>query len=697
MKAEKALQKSRDTLKIMVEKRTADLVSINRKLKQEIKIRRQKEKELAQRYEEMAFLNKMLKNVTHSLSFSHVTASVIDGINEIVHPDFAVIFLKKGDSLIPIEQEPDISEFLEDTATHTVGECLCGLAVSRKKPQYSVNIHKDSRCIRMECKNAGYQSFAAFPLFSRKTIIGVLGIASFKERDFKNHAMFLELLADQIAIGIQNSLLYKDAKTQEERFRIAAEIASDIIFERDIKTGRIKWFGDIDTMLGKGSGEELKTFEDLCKLIHPDDRAWIEQRAHDKHNEPASASEPQNLRIRNKHNDYVYLENKCRIIFNNKGMPVKRIGIFTDITKRKTAEKVLKKNRDLLQIITNAISDPLILFSSDMKIDMMNKAALSYFKLELKDAVNSSCFKLLKNKLYPCDGCRLASAVLKSRAASFERKACINPEIDEQVTTYPVLKSSILTGTLVRIEDITEKKKTDAILARTDRLTFLGQLSGGLAHEIRNPLAGIKLFLDILSDEERYDRSKEEMEILNDIDTNINKINGIIKRVLSFAKPDGKNYPDILSVNEVIHDSLKLIENRLSKSNIIVKLCLTDNLSSVKGDFIGLQQVITNLILNAVDAMENKGTLTIKTSAGESRIHNTGIIKIEIKDTGSGISEENKENIFNPFFTTKSTGTGLGLSISHKIIQRHRGILSFESKPGMGTSFFIELPEAEEK
>ena len=690
-KAEKALQKSGDMLEIMVEKRTAALASTNKPLEQEIEIRGQKEQELARRNKEMDFLNKMLHNVTCSLSFSNVTASVIDGINDIIHPDLVTIFIKKGNSLIPIEQENDASKFLEDTDPHTAGECLCGLAVSREKPQYSVNIHNDPRCVRMECKNAGYQSFAALPLFSRKTIIGVLGLASFKERNFKKRAMFLELLSDQIAIGIQNSLLYKDARKHEERFRIAAEAASDLIFERDIKTGRIKWFGDIDTMLGQGSRKKIKTFEDLCKLIHPDDRARITQRAHNEHN--GQTVRPEIFRIRKKIGGYLYWKNKCRTVFNNKGVPVKRIGVCTDITERKTAEKDLRKSRYLLQTVFNSISDPLVLFSRDMKIIMMNKAALSYFKIELKNAVNAKCCELLKDGLSRCKGCRIASAVSENRAISFERKSCMNPQRDEHVTIYPVVESSVKTGTLVRIKDITESKKTDAILARTDRLTSLGQLSGGLAHEIRNPLGGIKLFLDILSDEERYERSKEEMEILNDINTNINKINGIIKRVLSFASPDG-NYPDILYVNDVIKDSLNLIKNKLSKPNIIVKLYLTDNLSSVNGDFIGLQQVITNLILNAVDAMENsKGTLTIKTSAGESWFHNARTIKIEIKDTGSGINEEDQENIFNPFFTTKPTGTGLGLSISHKIVQRHGGILSFKSKPGMGTSFFIELPE----
>ncbi len=694
IKAEEELQKSSDTLEILVEERTAALISTNKLLEKEIKIRRQKEKELAHRYNEMDFLNKMLNNVTSSLSFSDVTASVIDGINDIIHPDLVIIFIKKGNSLIPIEQEPDVSKLLKDTDTHTAGECLCGLAVSRKKPQYSVDIHNDPRCVRTECKNAGYQSFAAFPLFSRKTIIGVLGLASFKERDFKNQAMFLELLSDQIAIGIQNSLLYKDVKKHEERFRIAAGAASDLIFERDIGTGRIKWFGDIDTMLGQGSRKKIKTFEDLCKLIHPDDRARIAQREQNEHN--GQTVRPEIFRIRKKSGDYLYWENRCRTVFNNKGMPVKRIGVCTDITERKAAENDLKKSRYLLQTVFNSISDPLVLVSGDMKIMMMNKAALSYFKIELKDAVNAKCSELLKDPLSQCKGCRIASAVSENRTVSFERKACMNPKRDEHVTVYPVVESSAKNGGLVRIKDITEKKKTDAVLARTDRLTSLGQLSGGLAHEIRNPLGGIKLFLDILSDEERYERSKEEMEILNDINTNINKINGIIKRVLSFAKPDG-NYPDNLNVNDVIKDSLKLIKNKLSKSNIIVKLYLADNLSFVKGDFIGLQQVITNLILNAVDAMENKGTLTIKTSSGESWFHNARTIKIAIKDTGSGINEEDQENIFNPFFTTKPAGTGLGLSISHKIVQRHGGILSFKSKPGMGTSFFIELPEVKGK
>jgi len=227
---------------------------------------------------------------------------------------------------------------------------------------------------------------------------------------------------------------------------------------------------------------------------------------------------------------------------------------------------------------------------------------------------------------------------------------------------------------------------------RADRLASLGQLSGGIAHEIRNPLASINLFTDILSDENKFDRSDQETELFVEIKDNINRVEKIIKRVLNFARPPVATSDDI-DLNELTQEIVKFWSSKLRKLDIQLSLELTDGLPAVHGDVVGLQQVINNVVLNAIEALGEGGNIRISTSQAESLIsENQNAVYLKVSDTGPGIPKHHQEDIFNPFFTTKPTGTGLGLSISHQIIKRQGGTFTLESDPDAGTTFIIELP-----
>jgi signal transduction histidine kinase len=240
---------------------------------------------------------------------------------------------------------------------------------------------------------------------------------------------------------------------------------------------------------------------------------------------------------------------------------------------------------------------------------------------------------------------------------------------------------------------IFERKKIEAQLIRTDRLASLGQLSSGIAHEIRNPLAGIRLFLDILGDPEKFERTDQEKEILDDLIHNVERISGIIQRVLDFSRPS-IGCKQKLNINPLIGETVALCEGKMRKSKIAVELRLSQDLPLIPGDPIQLQQVINNLILNAIETMDpGGGTLTVTTDYRPSPgTENTGRLCLQVADTGHGIEANNLENIFNPFFTTKPTGTGLGLAISHNIIEKHDGIMLVRSVVGEGTVFTVELP-----
>ena len=223
-------------------------------------------------------------------------------------------------------------------------------------------------------------------------------------------------------------------------------------------------------------------------------------------------------------------------------------------------------------------------------------------------------------------------------------------------------------------------------LARTERLTALGEMAAGVAHEINNPLGGILLYSNlVLEDVPEDSPARENME---KIIYQTNRCKGIVQNLLDFARtPTGDMLP--LKINSVINTSLSLVKDQSMFHGVDIKADLANNLPEVIGDKARLEEVFLNLFINAADAMKGKGTLTITT-----RLSGNNSVKINVSDTGGGIAKEHIPHIFEPFFTTKEPGrgTGLGLSIVYGIIRKHNGFIDAESEPGDGATFIIILP-----
>ena len=251
---------------------------------------------------------------------------------------------------------------------------------------------------------------------------------------------------------------------------------------------------------------------------------------------------------------------------------------------------------------------------------------------------------------------------------------------------------------LVEWGNTLEKKveeKTQAIqmaqaqLIHSEKLASLGRMAAGVAHEINSPLTGIVTFGHLLL--KRFPPGSQEREDVEVIIEQANRCSNIIKGLLGFARATAAEKGPT-NINDVLNRSLNIVRNKADFFNIKLVTEFDESLHRVKADASQLQQVFTNMIINAADAVEGKGTITIITK----NISEEGndLVEIEFRDTGTGISQENIEKIFEPFFTTKPVGkgTGLGLAVSHGIIQDHGGQLLVNSTVGKGTSFFVRLP-----
>ncbi len=240
------------------------------------------------------------------------------------------------------------------------------------------------------------------------------------------------------------------------------------------------------------------------------------------------------------------------------------------------------------------------------------------------------------------------------------------------------------------IEIIEENELLKKEIVQTEKFKAVATLASGIAHEIKNPLTTIKTFFDYLP-EKRND--PEFLDKLNRVvGSEINRVDGLVHQLLEFAKPSPLQLQDT-NITKIIDDSLSLLENRLKqhKVQVVRQFTIHDPRTTIQADPNKLKQAFLNILLNAIDAMPNGGTLTVSTDLRSSV---TPSVLICVRDSGCGIDKKDLPHIFDPFFTKKETGTGLGLAITQGIIQEHKGKIKVESTLGIGSKFIIELPLA---
>ncbi len=359
-----------------------------------------------------------------------------------------------------------------------------------------------------------------------------------------------------------------------------------------------------------------------------------------------------------------------------------------EVTK-KTAE--LKKSEEKYKSLIENAEDIIFTVDNDCKILSINEFGVKFFKKIEKEILNKPV-----SQVFAPDGNLLhinIKQIFKSgesrqiihRVASEGKDYWFNTNLqslkDENGNIYAILAIS---------RDITVRKKMEDQSYYTEKLASIGTLAAGVAHEINNPLAIILGFTEILL--EKTDPKSQEYDILKTIEKQVTNAKRIVENLLSFVRHK-EHKEQLVNINECIKTVVDVMKNTITINNIELKMHLQEDLPLVKGDPGELQQVLFNIINNAIYVMKGGGTLTIETKLKDDWI------EICIADTGCGIKKEHRQKIFDPFFTTKEVGkgTGLGLWVSYNIIKKHNGIITFETKTKeeseqTGTKFIIKLP-----
>lgn len=342
-------------------------------------------------------------------------------------------------------------------------------------------------------------------------------------------------------------------------------------------------------------------------------------------------------------------------------------------------------------IIENS-PDALVCIRKGGEIILFNSAAEKLLGHAKKDVIG----KMNIVDLYPPG---VAKTIMKDlRSNDFggkgflqKREVQILHKSGKQIPVYIsaafLFEGGLETGSVGIFTDLTEKKKMERQLIRSEKLSSLGKLAAGIAHEINQPLTGILTFASMLI--KKFDNDVETCKDLGVIIRETNRVKGIVQNVLDFSRETPPTKTPV-QIQKVVERALDIMTPQTSFSDINLKKEFQTDVPDVSVDANQMQQVIMNIVINAVEAMKGSGNLLIRTRRSGA------YVEVEFQDSGPGIPEETLENIFDPFFTTKQTtegiGMGLGLAISYGIVKNHGGDILVSSKDNTGSIFTIKLP-----
>jgi two-component system sensor histidine kinase AtoS len=364
----------------------------------------------------------------------------------------------------------------------------------------------------------------------------------------------------------------------------------------------------------------------------------------------------------------------------------------TLIQRVKNLEKVYLFHKGIVQNISSGI----ITIDFQAKITFINTAALRVIGYKFNELINMPIRHLFADQV---EADEIIDSLINKRQMFESKEINLITQSNQIIpigfsTTLLEAPDSQYQGVIISFRDLTNLINFRIQMERMDRLATLGELSAGIAHEIRNPLAGIKTSAQVL--EESFGPGDFRSQLVGRLVKEIDRSNELLKKFFNFAKP-GRPKKDFVNIEMVIDGVYLLLAPKMKKRNIQFTKNYAHNLPDVYVDESQIEQVLLNLYLNSIDAMEKGGSLTISTLKkvirnGKGETANKEVVVVSVADNGIGIDSKNLEKIFNPFFTTKSNGVGLGLSISSRLVEENGGKLEVKSELGHGTIFIIFLP-----
>ncbi len=377
-------------------------------------------------------------------------------------------------------------------------------------------------------------------------------------------------------------------------------------------------------------------------------------------------------------------------IRNGAGQLVGTIGVAHNLTEiRRLEDELSAKNRFMANILQDS-ADAIITMDPNDVITSWNRGAEGIFGFSAAEAVGKSINITVPPELRGAEEyARIANRLISQGAVrnyQAERMTKDGRRIQVIFTRTAIRDDQgKIIGSSAVIKDVTSYRSLERQLADAEHLATLGELSAGLAHEVKNPLAGIKGAIDVIRDSMAAEDAHRE--ILGDVLHEVNRIDKIVRDLLGYAKPKPPSHTDI-NLPEVAQRIVAMARKSSKDEAHSIDVEIQGKIPRFTGDETQLEQVLLNLLLNALNAMPSGGQIKVRLTYDSEACR----IRVEVEDNGPGIPEEVRKKIFQPFFTTRSDGTGLGLATCLKNVQYHGGTIDLHSEMGRGTTFTVSIP-----
>jgi len=382
---------------------------------------------------------------------------------------------------------------------------------------------------------------------------------------------------------------------------------------------------------------------------------------------------------------------------------------FRDLTKHKGLWGRLREERNKAQLYLNIAGVIIVAINEKGIVSLINKKGCSVLGYQEHEIIGENWYDLCVPENVREERKKTFKKVMAGEQQEVEdyENIILTKSGKERIiawhNTTLVDENGHIFGTLSSGADITKRKQAEEELIQSEKMVSLGQLAASVVHEVNNPLAGIMVYVKLFQKKYKENKIQDEStdRQLQKIEKELDRTTRIIRNLLTFSRQSESSMSPI-DINKAIDAALLLVGNQINLENIGLEKNFDPHLPQVLADFDKIQQVLINIILNAIQAMPEGGNLTIATSvAKDIRVRDTkkDTVRIDIKDTGIGIPKENLKKLFTPFFTTKEKGkgVGLGLSVVHGIIGKHKGKIEVESEQDVGTTFSIYLEVTNEK
>lgn len=353
-------------------------------------------------------------------------------------------------------------------------------------------------------------------------------------------------------------------------------------------------------------------------------------------------------------------------------------------------EQILEQ-RNLAQNILESAPNGILTIDKNSVLQMINRKAEQLLKVKRRNVLDRNISTFLPDKMIEM----VSDAIGYGKDYRYDEITMNSksgtPLIYGATSAILYGAQGNINGAIITIQDLTQIKKTESMLWRTEKLSSLGQMSASIAHEIRNPLASINFNVQLLS--KKISCDSYTRQILDDTLEGINRIKSVVQRTLDYTRELNTSLR-CERIDHVLEDAVALVQHKLKERSIVLYMSFSQDVPPLLIDSHQLQQVFVNLLLNAVEAISGGGTITIRGKKEYDADYGNmarGFL-ITIEDSGVGIVPNNLKKIFDPFFTTKQEGTGLGLSIVHKILEQHKATIDVKSFHNKGTIFSLRFP-----